>query len=251
MARGYSLKDWEFDPAGHALKRGTETVRLEHRAAALLALLCENRGEIVSQPQILNRIWNGRHVSTNSVPVVIADLRRALGDDARQPRFIETVNKGGYRLMADSAAAIAPPRWTMRWALAGGGVVAAMAVVASAIPLQWETPTTILIEDVRNATGMRNYDTLAAAAGGHVLSSVKAHPGLQPTRGAAAFRLQTKLVLWSGKPELLMSAQDSVTGRIVWTGEIFVPEAQIPGAISKQVDQLDAKMSAQKSAQKS
>src|SRR5688572_15094447 len=109
MTDALRIGDWTFDPAAGELRRGAERRRLEDRAARTLALLVRRRGEVVSQAEIAAEVWNGRTVSPNSLPVVIADLRRALDDDAREPRFIETVAKRGYRLMADSGAVAAPP----------------------------------------------------------------------------------------------------------------------------------------------
>src|SRR5688572_22055096 len=109
MTDALRIGDWTFDPAAGELTRGGERRRLEDRAARTLALLCRRRGEVVSHGEIAAEVWNGRTVSPNSLPVVIADLRRALDDDARAPRFIETVAKRGYRLMAEAGSALPAP----------------------------------------------------------------------------------------------------------------------------------------------
>jgi DNA-binding winged helix-turn-helix (wHTH) protein len=244
VAREFRLNDWVFDPAAHTLAREGETVRLEYRAAALLALLCERAGEIVPQRDIIERVWSGRHVSANSVPVVIGDLRRALGDDARRPRFIETVTKGGYRLVAREAVplpAASPRRWPrVLIAVAGIAVAAALLVVPhkAAAPV-----TTLAVEDVRNATGSSAYDTLAAASGGELLGRLAEDPDLAiarsaPSMSAAEVRLTGKLVLWTGKPELLFEARDTRTGKLLWDGEVFVPEPRIPRALATEADDL-------------
>ena len=63
-------------------------------------MLCEAGGDVVSQEQLIDGVWQGRALSENSVAVVIGQLRRALDDDAREPRLIETIPKRGYRLRA-------------------------------------------------------------------------------------------------------------------------------------------------------
>ena len=95
----HSIGDWSFEPEANELRRGDERRRLEHRAARTLELLCSRAGEVITPDDILARVWKGRAISANSVPVVISDLRQALEDDARRPRYIETVAKRGYRLM--------------------------------------------------------------------------------------------------------------------------------------------------------
>ena len=90
MATGeeHHIGDWRFDVAGAALVGPTGERRLEHRAARTLELLCRRRGETVTHREILAEVWESRAVSRNSVAVVIADLRRLLGDDAGDPRHI-------------------------------------------------------------------------------------------------------------------------------------------------------------------
>lgn len=66
----------------------------------LLVLLAENAGEVVSKEEILDRLWKTRFVAESALSRNIADLRRLLGDSDRHPRYIETVPKRGYRLIA-------------------------------------------------------------------------------------------------------------------------------------------------------
>src|SRR3954463_591390 len=89
---------WEFSPATGELRRRTDLRRLEPRAAKALEMLCEAGGDVVSHEQLIRGVWNGRSLSENSVAVVIGQLRRALEDEAREPRLIETIPKRGYRL---------------------------------------------------------------------------------------------------------------------------------------------------------
>ena len=107
----YRIGDWTFRAGENELVRGGERRRLEDRAARTLELLCRRAGEAVGQDEIIAEVWNGRSQSPNSIPVVIGQLRRALGDDARNPRFIETLPKRGYRLVSEPETATAPPGW--------------------------------------------------------------------------------------------------------------------------------------------
>ena len=81
----WRLGSWTFDAEGARLIEGENETPLEHRAARTLEPLCRERGQLVTREAILAHVWEGRSVSANSVAVVIADLRRALGDDAGAP----------------------------------------------------------------------------------------------------------------------------------------------------------------------
>ncbi len=66
----------------------------------LLMCLAERAGEVVSIDDLLNAVWSGVIVSQDSVYQSVASLRRLLGDDAKQPTYIATVPRLGYRLVA-------------------------------------------------------------------------------------------------------------------------------------------------------
>lgn len=103
---GFALTGIVVEPAANQLVAddGTRT-RLEARAMDVLVLLHRRAGEVVSSREILDAVWGDAAVSAHSVAIVISDLRRALGDDARAPRLIETVPKRGYRLITGRVAA--------------------------------------------------------------------------------------------------------------------------------------------------
>lgn len=71
----------------------------------VLVYLCRRPGSVVSADEIIESVWGGRPMGDNPVYKSVAKLRRALGDDANSPTYIETVAKKGYRLVADIADA--------------------------------------------------------------------------------------------------------------------------------------------------
>ena len=75
-------------------------VRLEPKAMDVLRFLLERPGEVLSRREILDRVWGGRFVSDEVLTNAISQIRRAFGDAARTPRYIETIAKGGYRFIA-------------------------------------------------------------------------------------------------------------------------------------------------------
>lgn len=91
---------WRVDPATWQISREDKSVRLEARTMGLLLCLAEHAGRVVSIDELLKQVWTGVVVTPDSVYQAIASLRRLLGDDAKQPAYIETVPRLGYRLVA-------------------------------------------------------------------------------------------------------------------------------------------------------
>lgn len=81
------------------------TQRLEPKVADLLFLLAASPGEAVGRERIMEALWPGQVVGDDSLARAVFKLRQALGDDAKAPRYIETLSKRGYRLIADTVSA--------------------------------------------------------------------------------------------------------------------------------------------------
>jgi len=113
------LGDWRLDTMSGLATRDGERVQLEPRALALLLRLAERPGEVVSIDALLARGWPDVIVSPDSVYQAITSLRRQLGDDPRQPRYIATAPRLGYRLIAD-VSVIAPVDPAVKSSGAGG-----------------------------------------------------------------------------------------------------------------------------------
>jgi len=139
----FRVADWVADPATHRLHRGDTEVRLEPRVMALLACLANRAGELVTREELERQVWGRTIVGYDALTSSIIKLRKALGDDSRQPRFIETVSKKGYRLIAPVGAAAPsseppaslPPRRapSHRRLLAVGLALSILAIVAGVL----------------------------------------------------------------------------------------------------------------------
>jgi transcriptional activator of cad operon len=99
---GTSLRigGWYVNPALGQISQAGESLRIEARTMRLLLCLAERAGQVVSVDALLNEVWSGVIVTPDSVYQAVASLRRLLGDDAKQPRYIATVPRLGYRLVA-------------------------------------------------------------------------------------------------------------------------------------------------------
>jgi transcriptional activator of cad operon len=91
---------WCVDPASGQISRDGETARVEVRTMRLLMCLAGHAGEVVSIDDLLNQVWSDVTVSPDSVYQAVTSLRRLLGDDPKQPAYIETVPRLGYRMVA-------------------------------------------------------------------------------------------------------------------------------------------------------
>ena len=98
---------FRLDPA-QGLKRGQRDVRLTPKSLAVLALLAGQPGRVVTKDELFETVWQDTAVSDAALATCIQEIRRALGDHSRDPRFVETVHRRGYRFVArttDDAAA--------------------------------------------------------------------------------------------------------------------------------------------------
>ena len=94
------IGDLTVSPSLNLVERHGASIKLEPRAMDLLVYLAGTAGRVVSADELLREVWQGRVFDDNVVYKKINQLRRALGDDPRGKRFIETIPKRGYRLIA-------------------------------------------------------------------------------------------------------------------------------------------------------
>ena len=94
-------EDFELDAVSYTLRRGGRVLKLERIPMETLLFLAEQRGQLVSRQQIVERIWGEKVFldTDNSINGAIRKIRTVLKDDAEEPRFIQTVTGKGYRFM--------------------------------------------------------------------------------------------------------------------------------------------------------
>jgi TolB-like protein/DNA-binding winged helix-turn-helix (wHTH) protein/Tfp pilus assembly protein PilF len=149
------------DPERNELRRGEEVQRLEPKVIEVLAHLAARPDRVVPRDELLAAVWPGVVVGDDALTQAIIKLRKALGDDAHRPKYIETISKRGYRLLAKvtdedaSAPALEPSRRRPLGAAQSIGLVvagfAAAAALTAAVRMPWP-----LVPDTRGgaATGV-------------------------------------------------------------------------------------------------
>ncbi|GIU17714.1 transcriptional regulator [Shewanella sp. c952] len=93
--------EWQVDPNANSLRNGKQLKQLEPKAMDVLNLLCQRAGEVLSSDDIVHHCWPNTDVGDNPLHKIINQIRRALGDSATSPIFIETIRKRGYRTLAE------------------------------------------------------------------------------------------------------------------------------------------------------
>lgn len=143
----FTVGAWRVDAALHRLSAASRVVKIEPKAMAALVYLAGRPGRVVTREALLAAVWPGLVVGDDSLTQVIIKLRKALGDDTREPAYIQTIAKGGYRLIApvnlhaesdpatvDTPEVMRPVRRLStrdaRMLVAGAVVIALLAVVA-------------------------------------------------------------------------------------------------------------------------
>jgi Tol biopolymer transport system component/DNA-binding winged helix-turn-helix (wHTH) protein len=153
----------DFRLAGHLvqtrlnrIQTADETLQVEPKVMQVLVCLAENADEVISRETLIDQVWEGAFVSDDVLTRCIGELRKVFHDDPAAPRIIETIRKGGYRLIApvepveaepvevagaiaadpEAAAPVSPshPRWWLGLGIAALTVVAVVLVMTSRRP---------------------------------------------------------------------------------------------------------------------
>jgi DNA-binding winged helix-turn-helix (wHTH) protein len=105
--------DWVLETETRQVVRGGAAVHVSSKAFDLLTALVVGRPRVLSKAELRRKVWPDTCVAETSLAVLVAELRAALGDKARQPRYIRTVHRHGYAFCAavtqESEASTTPP----------------------------------------------------------------------------------------------------------------------------------------------
>jgi Tol biopolymer transport system component/DNA-binding winged helix-turn-helix (wHTH) protein len=152
-AEVYEFGDVTVDLRRVEVRRAGEVVALEPKSFDVLRYLVENADRLVTKDELLDAVWRDTFVTPNVLTRAVAQLRRGLGDDASEPRYIETASKRGYRFIAPirgagdglagavaaeqpprpELAAPSPPPGRRRWILPAAGLAAVAMLGAAAL----------------------------------------------------------------------------------------------------------------------
>lgn len=100
----YRLDDWRIDTIENTFSNKDATIKVEKRLVKLLVALAKGGGAAVSKEELINTVWHKKVVTDDTLSVGISQLRKVLGCKARQPRYIETINGYGFKLLTTLTA---------------------------------------------------------------------------------------------------------------------------------------------------
>jgi TolB-like protein/DNA-binding winged helix-turn-helix (wHTH) protein len=100
MANAFQIGPWVAEPSLNTLSLNGKTIHIEPKVMEVLVCLANHGGETISKEELLKRVWPATFVTDDVLTRCISELRRAFGDDPKESRFIKTIPKRGYRVIA-------------------------------------------------------------------------------------------------------------------------------------------------------
>ena len=143
MSDSFTIGDWRVESARGCLVAAKDPaleVRLEPKAMQVLLTLAARRGEVVTKKQLVEAVWQGAFVGDQVLVNAVWELRRALGDDSKSSRYIQTIPRQGYRLAAEVHEPTASPETPARKRPVIGIAAAALAALAAGATAVWLWP---------------------------------------------------------------------------------------------------------------
>jgi transcriptional activator of cad operon len=214
------IGDWCVDRSSGQISRDGKTVYLEERSMRLLLCLAEHAGKVVSIEELLNQVWPEVTVTQDSVYQAITTLRRVLGDDPKQPAYIATVPRLGYRMVArvspwtdplidnPTVAKVAPDRG-ISWARSAPFLVGTVVILALAFLVRGKsakndpgTPTAVAARPQKSIAVLPFLDLTEGMKEGEfadgmteeLIDRLSKIPGLQVPSATSSFYYRDKQV---------------------------------------------------------
>ncbi|MDN7134901.1 winged helix-turn-helix domain-containing protein [Pseudidiomarina sp. 1ASP75-5] len=186
----------------------------------MLSVLVESAGQVVTKDTLIERVWSGTYASGDTITRTVSRLRAALGDKAKAPRYIETVPKRGYRLVAP----VKTVQHDTRPELASSGavgkrkltVITLLCCLAAVVLLIWLLPQTE--KDERGADRLQQaddfYHQMRLADNEMAMTLYQQHLALQPDSARAyaglANAIVQRVMRWSGEDKAFISLTKSL-----------------------------------------
>lgn len=140
------IGDCLIRPALNRIERDGNVIRVQDLSMQVLMFLAGRAGSVVTYDEFLTALWTGRHAGEEAVHRRIAALRSHLGDDAKSPKYIETVPKRGYRLVAPvdwRPTTGAEPNRSAAPRLAAAAIVLVLVIAAGFLAYRWTAPSAV------------------------------------------------------------------------------------------------------------
>ena len=234
---GFRLAGWQVRPAAGVLRSAwprRSARHLEPKAMQVLLLLAANAGRFVTKDELLERVWSGRPVTEDCLTGAIHAIRQALGDDPRDPRFIETRTNVGYRLIApvQPVRSRHPGRWVVAALTAVALALAVVAVIwhQRLQPPAARPPQTIAVLPFANLSEAPGQDYLSAAMTEALILNLAQWPGIRVISRTSVMpyvdnkQVSAKAIADALDADLLLEGSVQVAdGRVRLTAQLIDP----------------------------
>ena len=237
------MTEFKLDLSDERLWNGDRQVRISNKAFQLLKFFVCNPNRLLTKEAILEEVWRGVYVSEGLVKEYVHDLRRALGDNPRQPCYIETAHGRGYRFL--------------------GGVAEHTGAIATAGPPKpGKKPPSLAVLPFKNLTGEDRWSRLCHGLRDDLIIDIARYPDLivissdtptiQPLHGpdggenehelTTDYALEGSIQSSADKVRINVKLIENLSGAHVWTdryeremGEYFAVQSDIVGHVASAV----------------
>jgi DNA-binding winged helix-turn-helix (wHTH) protein len=99
--KAFTIGEWHVEPDFNLIKNGNSEVHLEIKVMELLVYLAHQGDRLVTRSELIDGVWGTEFICDNTLTHAVSQLRTALGDNPKDPSFIQTIHRRGYRLVAE------------------------------------------------------------------------------------------------------------------------------------------------------
>jgi serine/threonine-protein kinase len=99
----FRMGEWTVEPSLNRITRGQEVAQIRPLLMDLLVFLADSGGRVIPKDELIEHVWEARFVSDSALARSLTELRQSLGDSPEDPRYIQTIPKRGYRMVASVA----------------------------------------------------------------------------------------------------------------------------------------------------
>ena len=254
----FKIGEWLVERNLGRLSSTRQTVRLEPQVMKVLVYLASRHGEVVTKDALIDTQWPTSVVSDAAVSRCISQIRSALGDDRQKPRYVETIPKVGYRLIAKPTYENAVITKVKKSRLAAAAVLASAALLTGAyFVAQPARVDALVVRDAEVLTNNADHNSEFVHAAGRVLTD-RIRQALSHTDGivrvadvdapappaSSRYELTSRMDATGPEPMYEFELSQSKSGRVIWrdtftssNGDVFDIACDVA---EEMMDQFDA-----------
>lgn len=235
--QSFFVDDWLVEPETGQVTNRLRTVRLEPQVMKVLVHLASNSGDVVTKQEIIDALWQRRHTSDAALARCIFTIRRAFGDDRKQPRFIKTIPKIGYKMVAQISKSETPVARRKSKILAAAAAAVVLAVGALALSFTGAQSTLKISDTVVETVGVGEdalfLHSLAnvlnvklreeiAAAGVRVISSENTAGEMRVKEFSGSNQLDSRILVAGSKISIVVTKSNDSESGGSWQRRFFM-----------------------------